>query len=102
LEGRGCANNQAQKAAAFNATMALALAEMPATGTYDFSWITAHVRDSDKQASGGSSGDGGDGEQRVLLVDVGGGQGQILKSILVKNPASHRTAASWKTSPLKP
>lgn len=63
--------------------MALALAEMPATGTYDFGWITAHMRDSDRQASG-RNGDS-DGEQRVLLVDVGGGQGQILKSILEQN-----------------
>jgi hypothetical protein len=65
-----------QKAAAFNATMALALAEMPATGTYEFSWITKDVYDSDKQAGG---------DQRVILVNVGGRKGQILRSILEQN-----------------
>jgi hypothetical protein len=52
--------------------MALAVAEMPATGTYDFSWIASHVGEADKQA----------GDQRAILVDVGGGKGQILKAIL--------------------
>lgn len=68
-----------QKAAAFNAAMALAVAEMPATGTYDFGWVAEHVRDSEEQAGSG-------GDKRVILVDVGGGQGQILKSILEENP----------------
>lgn len=68
-----------QKAAAFNAAMALAVAEMPATGTYDFGWVAEHVRDLEEQAGSG-------GDRRVILVDVGGGQGQILKSILEQNP----------------
>ncbi|KAF2819222.1 S-adenosyl-L-methionine-dependent methyltransferase [Ophiobolus disseminans] len=63
-----------EKSAAFNATMALALAEMPATGTYDFSWVGAHAA-STKQ------------DERVLIVDVGGGQGQIIKAILEETPA---------------
>lgn len=56
--------------------MALALAEMPATGTYDFGWVASHVGAADEQEAG---------DQRVLLVDVGGGQGQILKAILEQN-----------------
>ena len=68
-----------QKAAAFNAAMALAVAEMPATGTYNFGWVAEHVRDSEEQAGSG-------GDKRVILVDVGGGQGQILKSILEEHP----------------
>jgi hypothetical protein len=43
---------------------------------YEFSWITKDVYDSDKQAGG---------DQRVILVDVGGGKGQILRSILEEN-----------------
>jgi hypothetical protein len=59
--------------------MALAVAEMPATGTYDFGWVLEHVRNSKEQAGSG-------GDKRIILVDVGGGQGQILKSILEQNP----------------
>jgi hypothetical protein len=59
--------------------MALAVAEMPATGTYDFGWVVEHVRNSKEQAGSG-------GDKRLILVDVGGGQGQILKSILEQNP----------------
>lgn len=64
-----------KKAEAFNTAMALAVAEMPATGTYDFNWIASHVGKADNQA----------GEQRTILVDVGGGKGQILKAILEQN-----------------
>lgn len=56
--------------------MALAIAEMPATGTYDFGWITKHVYNSEDSTGG---------DDRVVLVDVGGGKGQILKSILEQN-----------------
>jgi hypothetical protein len=47
--------------------MALAVAEMPATGTYDFGWVVEHVRNSKEQAGSG-------GDKRLILVDVGGGQ----------------------------
>ncbi|KAK7921537.1 hypothetical protein PG985_009559 [Apiospora marii] len=63
-----------QKAASFNATMALAVAEMPVTGTYDFSWVDSNVSD------------GPTGDRRAILVDVGGGKGQALKAILEENP----------------
>ncbi|KAL6706943.1 hypothetical protein ACN47E_004893 [Coniothyrium glycines] len=63
-----------RKAAIFNATMAMTLAEMPAIGTYDFGWIANYIAEMDSKT----------GEQRKILVDVGGGQGQILKAILEK------------------
>ncbi|KAF6827993.1 O-methyltransferase [Colletotrichum musicola] len=44
---------------------------IPVVGIYDFSWVKSKVFP---------------GEDRVLLVDVGGGKGHITKAILKENP----------------
>ena len=75
-----------QKAVAFNAAMALAVAKMPAIDTYDFGRVAEHLCNSEEQANSG-------GDRKVILMDVGGGQGQILKSILEQNPVIHSIAA---------
>ncbi|KAF2175883.1 S-adenosyl-L-methionine-dependent methyltransferase [Zopfia rhizophila CBS 207.26] len=62
-----------ERAKAFNATMALALGDMPVTGMYDFSWVAEYANQP------GTPG-------RALIVDVGGGKGQALKAILEANP----------------
>ncbi|GJP95643.1 hypothetical protein CBS63078_8377 [Aspergillus niger] len=58
-----------KRAAQFNATMAASFQPMPVLGMYDFSWI-------EKLAD----------EERMAIVDVGGGKGQALKEILGAYP----------------
>lgn len=62
-----------ERAKAFNATMALALGDMPVTGVYDFSWVAEYANRPELP-------------ERTLIVDVGCGKGQALKAILGENP----------------
>ena len=71
--------------------MALAVAEMPAIGTYDFGWVAEHVCDSEEQADSG-------GDRRVILVDVGGGQDIFSRVSSSRTLQSHPIAACWETS----
>jgi len=63
------------KARMENFMMAMAVFESvshgPPFGSYDFSWIGNKIRES---------------TDRVLLVDIGGGQGHLLKSVLDSYP----------------
>lgn len=56
---------------AFMISMDLQEKHLPLTGMYDFSWVSKVAKEE---------------PNRVLLVDVGGGQGQALKAISKENP----------------